>query len=75
MRNKDLQITVSRTFNLGNFESLRVEAGMGATIDETDNLDEVRLKVLVEVRKSLTSAYREFRRISGGMDESKESGS
>ena len=55
---KEMQIGVSRTFNLGNFESLRIEAGMTATIAEGDDLDEVRLLILDEIRKSLSAAYK-----------------
>jgi hypothetical protein len=58
VKTKELQIGVSRTFNLGNFESLRVEAAMTASIDEGDDHDEVRLKILDEIRKSLSAAYK-----------------
>jgi hypothetical protein len=54
---KDMQISVSRTFNLGNRGFLKIEAGTAASIDEGDDHDEVRRKILEEVRKSLSAAY------------------
>lgn len=56
MKFKEITITVSRTFNLGQFESLRVEAGMCASIEDGD-LEDVREKLLIEVRRSLKRTY------------------
>ncbi len=61
MKPKELSITVSRTFNLGNFESLRVEAGMAASIDEGDDPEETRAKILAEIRHSLSATYKEHK--------------
>jgi hypothetical protein len=55
---KELKIDVSRTFNLGNYANLRVEAGLVASIEEGDDLEAVRAKMLDEIRKSLSAAYR-----------------
>jgi len=62
MKAKELSILVSRTFNLGNFESLRVEAGMSVSIEGYDgDLEEGRAKMLLEIHKSLSAAYQAHR--------------
>jgi hypothetical protein len=58
MKLKELKIEVSRTFNLGNYSNLRVEAGLVVSIEEGDDLEVLRGKMLDELRKSLSAAYR-----------------
>jgi len=58
MKPKEMTIFVSRTFQLQRFESLKVEAGMTVSIDEGDDLAELRPQMLAEIRKSLSAAYR-----------------
>jgi len=58
MKPKEMSITVSRTVNLGNFESLRVEAGMAASVDNGDDLEDTRSKIIAEIRRSLSAAYK-----------------
>lgn len=58
MKLKEMSISVSRAFNLGNLGWLTVIGGMGASIEEGDDPDAVRAKLLEEIRKSLSAAYR-----------------
>lgn len=55
---KELQITVSRTVNLGNFESLRVEAGFTVSLEPGEDLDDVREKMLPVIKRTLQASYR-----------------
>ena len=60
MKIKDMTIFVSRTFRLAQLESFKVEAGLTMSIEEGDNADEVRQKILEELRKSLSDSYRAY---------------
>jgi hypothetical protein len=54
-------IGFSRTINLGNFESCRVESSVTYSVDEVDaseNLDEVVQNAQIELRKILEETYR-----------------
>lgn len=61
MKIDSITIGISRTFNLGNYESLRVEASASASVDEDDDIEAARAECLCEVRSSLRSAYEEFK--------------
>ena len=61
MKIKEIGIGISRTFNLGNFESLRVEATVAASIEDVGETEEARLVLLAEIRETLRQAYGEFR--------------
>lgn len=60
MKLTEISISVSRTFNLGNFESLRVEASAAASIDDED-MAGARALLLDECRLSLRAAYEAFK--------------
>ena len=57
MKLTEISISVSRTFNLGNFESLRLEATASASVE--DDTEEARQMILDECRVSLREAYLE----------------
>jgi hypothetical protein len=57
MRLKEISVTVSRTFNLGNFESLRLEGGAVADIEDGDTPEQVRTKLIEEVRANLRDQH------------------
>lgn len=61
MKLKELSIGVSRTFNLGNFESLRVEGGASASVDEGDDEIIVHAKLVEYARNGAAAAYRAAR--------------
>jgi hypothetical protein len=54
---KELTIGTSRTINLGNFESLRVEATATCAVEEGDDLDACRVALVAEVRAGLEKAF------------------
>lgn len=60
MKIKEISVTVSRTFNLGNYESLRLEAGAVADLQDGEGPDDARQKLIEEVRTSLKAQYTEF---------------
>ena len=68
MKIKEIGISVSRTFNLGNFESLRVEASAGASVEEGIEIEGARVALLAEVRETLRRTYLEFRPKKEGLD-------
>lgn len=60
MKISSISITVARTFNLGNYESLRTEATTSVEIEDGDTPDAARERALSECRASLKAAYVEF---------------
>ena len=61
MKLAQLSMTVSRTFNLGNFESLRVEAGAVGEPEDGEDTASLRARLLEEVRESLSAEHRTFK--------------
>lgn len=56
MKIREITIGVSRTFNLGNFESFRVEASAVVAVED-DGVTTARECAIEEVRTSLNAAY------------------
>lgn len=58
---KELSITVGRTLNMGNFESLRIEATAMATLELSPGsyvpVEHAASKILEHVRGALQKAY------------------
>jgi hypothetical protein len=61
MKITEIGISVSRTFNLGNFESLRVESNASASVEDESEIDAARAALLAECREALRQTYLEFR--------------
>lgn len=61
MKIKEIGISVSRTFNLGDFNSLRVEASAAASVEDESEMEEAKGALLAEVRQTLRRVYEEFR--------------
>ena len=61
MKVKEIGISVSRTFNLGDYNSLRVEASGSASVENAGEMEEARLALFAEVRETLRRAYVEFK--------------
>lgn len=55
----------SRTINLGNFESLRIEATITIDIPEDSNIENLRDKAQSELRQLLEDTYRAQHRTNG----------
>ena len=61
MKLTEITIGVSRTFNLGDYNSLRVEASATASVEDTVDLEAARATLLAEVRETLRRTYMEFK--------------
>jgi hypothetical protein len=61
MKITEIGISVSRTFNLGNFESLRVEATATASVEDVREIEVAKVMLLGEIRETLRSTYEDFR--------------
>lgn len=58
----EFRVGASHTFNLGNFESFRVEALVAMSVKEGDDYNELRTKAQTELKQLLTDTYQEQRR-------------
>ena len=58
MKLKELSVTIGRTINLGNYESLRVEATSVCSFDTEngDQIEDARNLLITECRASLNAA-------------------
>ena len=61
MKITEITIGVSRTFNLGDYNSLRVEASASASVEDSVDMDSARATLLAEVRETLRRTYLEFK--------------
>ena len=68
MKITEITIGVSRTFNLGDYNSLRVEASASASVEDSVDMDSARATLLAEVRETLRRAYVEFKPKKEGLD-------
>ena len=59
MKIEQFVIGVSRTINLGNFESLRVEASITVN-PETDSLELAKAQAQTQLRQLLEETYRSY---------------
>lgn len=59
----EFTIGASHTLNLGNFESLRIEAHVTVAVPEDDNLDDLKTRAQTELRQLLEETYRAQRKI------------
>jgi hypothetical protein len=61
MKIRQMTLTAGRTFNLGDFESLRVDASATVEIEEGEDLAAARGAAVAEIRTSLSSLHAEFK--------------
>lgn len=54
----ELRVGAARTINLGNFESLRIEASVTMNIAEGDDVAAVQIKAQAELRQLMEDTYR-----------------
>ncbi len=57
MRIKQIHVSYSRTFNLGNYENVKIEAGLEADLEEGDNLQTVFEALRQEARLQVATEY------------------
>lgn len=62
---KEISVLYSRTVNLGNFESLRIELGEVVTLDAKDKAESVRAEVFAAVKKEVGAIVRAVKEKSG----------
>lgn len=55
MKIDQITVTIGRTINLGNFNSLKIEASASARIENDDKLDAVREALIEECKRSLNA--------------------
>jgi hypothetical protein len=55
---KEMTIGFSRTINLGNFESARIEASVTVSLDPEDNSDDVLKGMQVDLRTMLEETWK-----------------
>ena len=56
MKVKSVNVNINRTVNLGNYESLRLGAGMEAEVESEDRLEDVFEELWYEVEAEVTKA-------------------
>lgn len=61
MKIRQMTLTAGRTFNLGNFESLRVDAAATVDIEDGEDLAAARTAAVSEIRASLGTLHAEFK--------------
>lgn len=61
MKTKEITVNYSRTLNLGNYESLKIELGETVTLDAKEKANEVRTRVLIDLRKEVSAFIKPIR--------------
>lgn len=54
----EIRVGAARTINLGNFESLRIEASVTMAVGPHDNLSLLKVRAQTELRSILEETYR-----------------
>lgn len=62
MRVTELRLSVGKTINLGNFNSLRIECGTTVSFEEGDDIARVKASMQDEMRLMLDETYRAQKR-------------
>ena len=57
MKIKEIHVSYSRTFNLGNYENVKIEAGLEAEVDAEDDLQETFAELRHEARLQVATEY------------------
>ena len=52
---KEVSVIYSRTINLGNFESVRIELGEVVTLEKADSAEEVRKEAFTRVKSEVSA--------------------
>ncbi len=62
MKIDQLTLTASKTVNIGNFNNIKISAGVTVTIEEGDDMIAVREAVNNELRDAMVATWRAQRR-------------
>ena len=65
MKVTEMRVSVAKTINLGNYSSIRLEAGATAAVEEGDDLRAVRDELHTEIKSALSEQWERFRMIEG----------
>lgn len=60
MKIKEVMVGLSRTYNIGNYESFKIEGAVAASLDDDDDPQEVADELRPILRESMRRTYREF---------------
>lgn len=60
MRMSSITVTGSRTINLGNYESLKVEGSCTVDLDESDIIDLARQSAIDEIKLQMQEAAKQL---------------
>lgn len=61
----EIRLAVGRTINLGNYETVRLEAGVTVAVDEGDDLDAVKAALQPELRNLMEATWKAQRKQKG----------
>ena len=64
-KTKEISVLYSRTVNLGNFESLKIELGEVVTLDAKDKAETVRAEAFAAVKKEVGAIVRAVKEKQG----------
>ena len=62
---KEISVNYSRTVNLGNFESVKIDAGEVVTLDAKDNVETVRAEAFTDVKDFVSAHVRAIKEKAG----------
>ena len=62
---KEISVNYSRTVNIGNFESLRIEIGEIVTLDAKDDAETVRAEAFARVKREVSVHVRAIKEKAG----------
>lgn len=58
MKIKEITVGASRTINLGNYESLKVEGSCTVEVDDESELEQARANAVKEVKVQMAKMYK-----------------
>ena len=66
MKVKEISISYSRTVNVGNFESVKIDFGEVVTLGAKDDTEKVRAERFAAVKKEVGAVVRAIKEKTGG---------
>lgn len=57
MKTDGLTVLVNRTYNLGNYESVKIEVGVTISLDNNDHLDDAKDKAFEWINSRIKGEY------------------
>ncbi|NIU01120.1 MAG: hypothetical protein GWN01_09400 [Nitrosopumilaceae archaeon] len=66
MKLKEIGVVISRTFNLGNYESIRIEVSYDSSLSSDDSLESVRKELSELCCSAIKKTYKESMELRKG---------